>query len=186
MGIFLTSDFHFCHNRDFVYKKRGFDSVDEMNKAIIENFKEMVGTDDETYVLGDLILNDNEKGLECVRALNGKLHIILGNHDTDERIRLYKKLPNVVDVSFGARLKLGKKHFYLSHYPTLTANPGDRAVTYNLCGHSHTTDRFVDFYKAPIYHVEVDAHNCYPVPLAQIKEEIKIKFESESFKAMIM
>lgn len=175
MAIFLTSDFHFCHDKEFIYKPRGFTSVDEMNNTIIKNFNDMVGADDETYVLGDLILNDNEKGLECVRALNGRLHIILGNHDTDERAKLYKELPNVATVGFGARLKLGKTSFYLSHYPTITSNPGDRFITYNLCGHTHAKDRFIDFHKAPIYHVEVDAHNCYPVPLAQIQEEIKNK-----------
>ena len=34
--IWLTSDLHFCHNRDFIYEPRGFASVHEMNEAIIK------------------------------------------------------------------------------------------------------------------------------------------------------
>ena len=36
--IWLTSDLHFFHNREFVYKPRGFNSVEEMNEKIIQPF----------------------------------------------------------------------------------------------------------------------------------------------------
>lgn len=35
--IYFTADLHFGHNKEFIYKKRGFNSVDEMNNKIIEN-----------------------------------------------------------------------------------------------------------------------------------------------------
>ena len=38
-NVYFCSDFHFCHDRDFIYKPRGFDSVYEMNEQIIKNFK---------------------------------------------------------------------------------------------------------------------------------------------------
>ena len=34
--IFLTSDSHFNHNKDFIYERRGFNSIEEMNEKIIE------------------------------------------------------------------------------------------------------------------------------------------------------
>ena len=30
--LFFTSDWHFNHDREFVWKQRGFSSVDEMNE----------------------------------------------------------------------------------------------------------------------------------------------------------
>lgn len=58
--IYLTSDLHFCHDKDFIYGARGFDSVDDMNAAIIENWNALINDDDEVYVLGDLMLKDIE------------------------------------------------------------------------------------------------------------------------------
>jgi calcineurin-like phosphoesterase family protein len=45
----------------------------------------------------------------------------------------------------------------------------------NLCGHTHTTDRWSDFDKGLIYHVDVDAHDMKPTLLDDIIEEIKEK-----------
>ena len=84
-NIWITSDWHFCHNKEFVYKARGFDTVQEMNEDIITQFNSMVGNDDEVYCLGDLMLVDNDEGLRCVSRLKGNLHIILGNHDSSAR-----------------------------------------------------------------------------------------------------
>ena len=74
-------------------------------------------------------------------------------------------------------LKYKKYNFYMSHYPTLTSNLDDdkplKARVISLCGHVHATDCLIDWGKNPIYHVEVDAHNGYPVNLDKILEDIK-------------
>ena len=36
--IYFTSDTHFGHDRAFIYKPRGFDSLEEMENKIIENW----------------------------------------------------------------------------------------------------------------------------------------------------
>ena len=36
-NIWLISDTHFNHNKEFVWKARGFNSVEEMNETIIKN-----------------------------------------------------------------------------------------------------------------------------------------------------
>ena len=33
----FTSDWHFCHDRAFIYEPRGFKNVYEMNETIIKN-----------------------------------------------------------------------------------------------------------------------------------------------------
>lgn len=181
--IYFTSDWHFCHDKEFVYVPRGFSSIEQMNKAIVNNHNSVVNTDDDVYVLGDLMLNNNEQALEYIKQLNGNLHIIRGNHDTDERLKLYLNLNNVVEISEAKHFKYNKYHFFLCHYPCLTSNMDIdkplRARLINLCGHSHTTNKFNDFDKGLIYHVEMDAHDCYPVNIDQIIEEIREELQKE-------
>lgn len=177
--IFITSDWHFCHNRDFLYEPRGFSSVYEMNEAIIKNHNDIITRDDIVYCLGDCMLNDNKEGLNCIRRLKGEIHIILGNHDTDSRIELYEQLWNIELVKFADRLHYKGYNFLLTHYPTLTANHDDGKTlsrkTINLCGHSHTADPFTDWDKGVIYHCELDAHNNKPILIDDIIKDIKEK-----------
>ena len=95
MSIYFLSDTHFCHDRDFIYSPRGFKNVTEMNSAIIKNWNNVINYDDDVYILGDIMLNDNIEGLKCLESLKGKIHIIIGNHDTDARIKSYNNCYNV-------------------------------------------------------------------------------------------
>ena len=186
--IWFTSDWHFCHDKDFLWFPRGFDSIEMNNLAILSNHNLLVSNEDDVYVLGDLMLNDNEKGLELIKSMKGKLHIILGNHDTESRIELYKKLPNIIEVTYATILKYNKSHFYLSHYPTICSNYDDNKPWHknliNLYGHTHQKTNF--FNDNPyMYHVGVDSHNCYPVLIDDIIEEIrnkKCELNNESMK----
>lgn len=182
-NIFIVSDWHFLHNREFIYKPRGFSSVEEMNEAIIENHNKIVKPEDEVYCLGDCILggpNKLDQGLELMSQLNGKIHLVRGNHCTDKRWAAYSTLPNVVEQQNAIYLNYRKYHFYMSHFPSLTANLDDdkslHQRTLNLCGHSHTLNPWQDINLGPIYHVEVDAHNCYPINLDYIINSFENKF----------
>lgn len=183
--IFLTSDLHIGHNKDFIYETRGFKSIEEHDKAIIKNWNNIVNDDDDVYVLGDLMLGDKEHGINCLKQLKGKIHIVIGNHDTINKINLYKELDNVVEIENVIILKYNKYRFYLSHYPTITTNREKNLhlALFNLYGHTHQTNDFMElfpnFYKDDfrvnffMYHVGVDSHNCTPVKLDDIIEEIK-------------
>lgn len=174
-NIWLTSDLHFNHDKDFVWKARGFESIEEMNKAIISRFNSKVQPEDTVYILGDLMLGDKEAGEECLKQLNGKKIIILGNHDMNPRIEIYKKYAE--QVIYGLPLKYKKKTFFLSHYPTLTGNMDDTPghCTYNLHGHTHQTVNHTKGYKY-MYHVGVDSHDCYPVHIDDAIEGIKSNY----------
>lgn len=174
--IYVSSDTHFCHDREFLWGPRGYKSVDEMNEDIVRKWNDVVRPEDTVYLLGDCMLNDNDKGLEYMRRLNGKLYICLGNHDTEARKALYLGLPQVQDVQLAYLIKCGKQSYYLSHYPTITSNYdvdkplGQRVI--NVCGHTHTQDRFKDMDKGLIFHAELDANDCYPFLLSDIKYDI--------------
>lgn len=187
--IYVTSDLHLNHNRDFVYAARGYETIEEMNKDLIRKYNSVITDNDEVYILGDLCLGGSDSlidNFKMLSQLNGKIYIILGNHDTDTRKKMYETLPQVVSISYAEMLHYHKYHFYLSHYPTLTANLDDnkplRARTINLCGHSHTTDPFTDWEKGCIYHCEVDAHNGFPVSLDEIIEDMKRRVQEDEVR----
>jgi len=173
--IFVTSDFHFNHNKEFVYKKRGFETVEDMNEAIIDAVNSVVTYHDDLYILGDLMLGDNDKGLECLKRIKcNNLHIVYGNHDTDTRKALYQTLPqNIVEADHALVLKYDKLHYYFSHYPTLTGNISKEhlhQMTLNVHGHTHQDNVFLDKNKYPfMFHAGVDsAVNFRPWSLDEI------------------
>lgn len=182
MSIFITSDWHFCHNREFLYKPRGFNNVYDMNRAIIDRYNSVVSYDDDVYVLGDLMLNDDISAMRCIEQLNGRIHIIRGNHDTNKRIDLYNTLYNVVEIEEAKHFRYKKFSLFLCHYPVLTSNYSDekplKSRMINICGHSHTKDKFLHFNDSVIYHAEVDAHDLYPVKLDTILEEIITEYKN--------
>ena len=178
-NIFFTSDTHFCHDRGFVYEPRGFKNIDEMNAAIVERWNSVVKPEDTVYHLGDAMLNDNTLGSELIEKLNGHIIMIRGNHDTNNRLLIYEGLKNVDDCGKWADLvKCGKYTFYLSHFPTNTSNLEKDAHLsqhiINLYGHTHQKTNFYNDIPY-MYHVGVDSHNCYPVSVDQIIEDIKEK-----------
>lgn len=177
--IFMTSDLHLCHDREFLYKPRGFDCIEDMNTAIVERWNAVVAPEDTVYVLGDIMLNDNDEGIRLFKMLNGKIHIILGNHDTAVREDLYCFCWHVVEISYATVIKYGKLRFYLSHYPTITTNLDEAHFSehlLNLYGHTHQKTNF--FNDNPfMYHVGMDSHDCTPVDLDTIIEEMKAKYK---------
>ena len=176
--IWFTSDTHFGHIKDFLWSPRGFNSIQEHDETIIHNWNEVIGPEDEVYHLGDVMLNDNEHGLECIKRLNGKIHIILGNHDTETRASLYLHCPNIETIDYARELKIGKYYFWLCHYPTVTANYDDDKPwakhLINIYGHTHQQTKFYND-NPYMYCVCLDAHNNYPVSLEQILEDVKNK-----------
>ena len=165
------------HDREFIWKVRGYDSVDHMNTRQVEKWNAMIDNDDDVYVLGDIILGTTDN-IRYVSQLKGKLHIVLGNHDTVTRENLYKELPNVIEVAeIGIRLKYKKYHFVLTHYPMLTGNlekESLKQMSLNLYGHTHQLTNFYNDMPF-MYHVGVDSHNGYPVLIDDIIEEMNKK-----------
>lgn len=180
--IYFTSDLHFGHDKEFIWKARGFNSLKEMEEAIVSRWNNIVQPDDVVYILGDVMLGLNQTAsLDLLYSLNGTKRIIAGNHDTANKLSLYGSVPNVACMGWATPYKFhpssGKQyHFYLSHYPTFTANFGDdntnlSRIVVNLHGHTHNKDKF--FNNSPyMYNVGMDAHNCTPVSIDEIMDDI--------------
>ena len=174
--IFIS---HFNHDKEFIWKVRGFESVEEMNEKILSSWNELIDLEDEVYILGDAILGDNIKGLALLSKLNGQLHLIRGNHDTDTRISYFYNSGSFVEICDAKYLRINGYHFYLTHYPCLTGNlhkESLKKMTLNLHGHTHAQSSF--FYDLPFcYNVGVDAHNCKPISIDEILVDMNKKVE---------
>lgn len=180
--IFFTSDTHFCHNQGFLYEPRGFSSIEEHDEALIENWNKVVKSNDIVYHLGDTMLNDNEKGVECFKRLNGQIFLIWGNHDTQNRTNaLFEACRHkLLGGWYAFVIKHGKFSLYLSHYPTLTANYDDKHLSQhviNLHGHTHQQANFLYPNNPFMYHVGVDSHNCTPVHIDEVITEIRQRWQ---------
>lgn len=174
-NIWYTSDWHFCHDKDFIWKVRGFSSIDEMNEAIVERHNSIVKPNDIVYCLGDCIMGKAENGIKYLKALNGHLRIIFGNHDTPKKISQY--IDNCTNIEWGSlssKRDISKKlKFFLCHYPVIASNGNDTNKVISIHGHTHSEDKFEYTSQFLAYNVAMDAHNCYPVAEENILKDIK-------------
>ena len=65
--IWFTSDFHFGHEKEFLWKPRGFTTWEEHAQKVIENYNSVVRPNDEVYILGDCMLKNDNFGIECLK-----------------------------------------------------------------------------------------------------------------------
>lgn len=149
-----------------------------MNKEIVKRFNEIVKPEDEVYILGDLCLggtNSLANNKSLIESLNGKIHIIFGNHCTETRKAMYMNCKNVIECcGYSTILKYKKYTFYLSHWPTKVTNFDKTKFFFCLCGHSHTKNKWADK-ELGCYHVEWDAQ-VKPVSIEEILNDIQENF----------
>jgi calcineurin-like phosphoesterase family protein len=172
--IYFSSDLHLCHNKSFIYEPRGCSNVEDMNAEILTAAKAL-DQQDTLYLLGDLMLNDDDTACEILRQFPCQVKVIRGNHDGDQRIKKYKEIFGLEEIPYADIIKYGKWRFYLSHFPTKVGNYDDEESHkkfYCLCGHAHTQDRWKDF-SDKCYHVELDAHNMKFISIEDIIADIK-------------
>ncbi len=165
---YFTADSHFTNldmdviNRDF----RPFESLEKMNKSIIQIWNEQASANDVIYHLGDFINYnyadaDYEKRLKYVQKIKAKVILILGNNekrilqnDFDnnfEKFRQYLINCGFFDVfKDNLRMKIGDFDCNLVHKPI----EADKTIEHNLFGHVHKSV----FVKQYGFNVGVDNH----------------------------
>ena len=175
---YYISDLHFGHKNVIRFDNRPFKDVDEMDAELIRLWNSKVSNDDHVYIIGDLCFRNGIQEQWYIRQLKGHKHLIIGNHDSDKRLERYIEENIFESIQYATVLKYKHYIFYLSHYPTLCSNYDiDKPLkerTINLCGHTHTDNKFIDMKLGLIYHCELDAHNCKPVLIDDIITDIRI------------
>ena len=147
-NTWFTSDTHFFHDNILRYCNRPFKNSLEMNNALIKNWNDLVGKDDIVYHLGDFSFGKDKKTNipDLVSKLNGKIHLILGNHDkldsTNFTMRFY------YDAGFYRvydQPVIINNFFILSHQPLQWIKDGDAYA--NIYGHVHNMEMYRTFTK---------------------------------------
>jgi calcineurin-like phosphoesterase family protein len=86
MKTYFTADPHFGHvnmteeGKDLC--KRGFKTVDEMNKALLEGINSTVSSADRLVVLGDVVMGKLESNIHLLSGIRAaEVLLVPGNHD---------------------------------------------------------------------------------------------------------
>jgi calcineurin-like phosphoesterase family protein len=127
----LVSDTHFFHANIIKYCNRPFKDAVDMNEELVKRWNSVVKPNDIVHHLGDFCFGKKENVLDILPKLNGKIDIVLGNHD-HHKIDFYYKagFHRVYDRPIVLR-----NFFILSHAPLeWISNDGPYA---NFFGHVH-------------------------------------------------
>lgn len=81
MTTWFTAHLHLGHRNIIDYCNRPFADVDAMNRALIQNWNQAVGTDDTVWVVGDFALGKIAETLPLAATLHGRKVLVAGNHD---------------------------------------------------------------------------------------------------------
>ena len=181
--LFFTSDTHFGHRNIIKYCQRPFSCIEEMDDALIANWNRVVGKDDIIFHLGDFAMGGSAEWSRLLQKLNGKIYLILGNHDLKTIGAGFSRLEG---VAMQMLINVKGQIIYLNHYPFLCYG-GAYRNTWQLYGHVHTchVNRGLDVPRLKMlmpmqYDVGVDNNNYRPVSFEQVKKIIRNQIELSS------
>lgn len=124
MNLFLA-DVHWGHQNALAFDKRPFETIEEHDKALIENWNNKVDVSDDVYILGDLSWWNSTKTIEIVKQLNGNKHWVVGNHDTrllrnPELRKLFVEITDYKEITTDDGQGLVLSHYFMptfkNHY----------------------------------------------------------------------
>lgn len=159
---FVTADTHFGHAAILRLAKRPFKSLAAMDDGLVNRWNAKVGPDDRVWHLGDFAFR-NEAAPETYRArLNGRIHLVFGNHDDPSlrgRADLFESVSDLAELNWNGQ------RIALCHYP-MRDWPGAFGGAWHLFGHEHgRLDR------EPLglsLDVGVDSHGFAPLALEEV------------------
>ena len=142
MQTFFTSDTHFDDPYSIEYFQRPFESVDKMNRVLVEKWNSVVTENDTVYHLGDFTLDGIRHFTKWANQLNGIIKILPGSHDQpwlkdfvgSEKVQV---IPSLVSVEFRELLAGNSSQvIVLCHYSMQVWDRSNQG-SWHLFGHSH-------------------------------------------------
>ena len=174
--VWLCSDSHYGHKnicrgvtswrlpdgRIPIEKTRDFDTIEQMNEAIVDGINSVVGQDDVLIHLGDFSFG----GFENIqkfrdRIICKEIHLILGNHDTHIENNKGDVQELFTSVNHYTRLLYKNKTFVLSHFPISSWDSLNKGHIH-LHGHVHLPTN-LRFGKGKKMDVGMDGHPTFGV-----------------------
>ncbi len=171
-NTFFTSDPHFGHDLIRVVCKRPYDTVDQMDQGLIDNWNSVVQQGDMVYLMGDVFLYRSKAEALAIREkLNGNIALILGNHDSIAKSisRAWAFIADNYMFKTGDQGDPDRIALYLSHCAHRSW-PKSHSGAAHLYGHSH--GNLPEDLNLRAFDVGMDCWNCTPVSLSQVKEKL--------------
>ena len=183
---FFTSDTHFNHANIIKFCNRPFKDVEQMNEVMIANWNSVIGKDDTVFHLGDFCLGGAAEWTKILDRLNGKIYLIMGNHDLKNIRQGF--ISRFEHVAMQMHIEVGKQRIYLCHYSFLCFE-GSYKDVWQLFGHVHTrrnntgndAERLQFLYPTQ-YDVGVDNNGFAPVSFGLVKRIIDKQVEQSKEK----
>ena len=143
-NIFISADFHAFHTNicgpkvsQWKSGYRNFDSVKDMNEAIVSSINKDVKYDDILYFLGDWSFGGHENIPKLRQMLNVQnIILVFGNHDQHIR-KMYKHL--FTETHELLYKKFDKSPLIVMCHNALRVGEGSHRGNICLYGHSHHT-----------------------------------------------
>lgn len=139
MTTLFTADLHLGHTNIIEYSGRSFTDAEAMNRALIDNWNEVVDDSDDVWVLGDFAMGKIDHTLALVAELRGRKLLLTGNHD--------RCWPNHGRRAEGWTDRYLEAGFAEVHHGQLKFDVGGTTVVachFPYRGDSHDKDRYVD------------------------------------------
>lgn len=167
--IFYIADTHFGHCNILWLSNRPFNTIEQMNNKIIDNWNKKVTDNDDVYILGDFSYKGNNP-IDILKKLKGKKHLIVGNHDS----KLLKNIDfrnQFVEITNMKTVNDNGIHIVCCHYPMVEWD-GYYRGTLHFYGHIHNnigneTFKYISNVKNA-YNVGVDIIGFEPRTLREI------------------
>lgn len=164
MTVFFTADTHFGHDGLIRHGYRTFPSVASMDEMLIANWNNRIMPRDTVWHLGDFTLAGAEAAAGYLSRLNGKIHLVWGNHDRNS----VRRLPRWASSQYATEISVDGHKITLCHYAMRVWNHCHRG-SLMLHGHSHGslpgTSQSLD--------VGVDTWRFRPVTLDEVLERMR-------------
>lgn len=196
MTRFWSSDWHLGHHNIIKFTGRPFwkempydhpfcgmveamvPDVEAMNRTIIDNTNDLVGADDELWLVGDIVMGAFTSTIELIKSLRCRnIYLIPGNHDRNHHMypkwkkwqRYYDDV-GITTLDAKVRTEVGGHDVLVCHFPYRFTHISDDRYSglrpdpidgWLIHGHTHAKER-VD-YDSRSLHVGVDAWDLCPI-----------------------
>lgn len=174
-NIYVISDTHFGHWFANWFWDRPYDSLRDMNEAMIKIWNDKITDKDLVIIVGDFCAGSKRFLNYLVHSLNGEKILVKGNHDTKRR---YKNLLKTGEIKIYDRLEFthNEKLVVFTHIPTMDIP--QNAI--NIHGHYHRVNIPPRFDKSKYFNACVDRNDFKPILLDKVLE-LKLNEEIDEF-----
>ena len=160
---FVIADTHFGDDNIRKFENSPFDTVIQMTRGLIERWNETVSENDTVYVLGDFCVESEIKTVLAENKLNGKIILIVGNHDKGFEDEYRKYGVEVIEHPI-----ILDGFWILSHEPMYVSEQTPYA---NVFGHVHNNPMYKTV-SSRSYCVSVERIGYRPIEFSEVKKAV--------------